>query len=120
MDHEMSKLDEKLMTVQYVMLSKSMQIQLLSPKMSEPSKVCQNDEFIKIYALFNSKNLLIRHAKLLHRGSASKFSHKDFLNACNNTPNCMAMVKLENGRKVGGFSAMPLANQIEDAEFESK
>lgn len=107
---ELSKTNDKVMTLKYVMLSKKMQAQLLSPKMSENSKVCQYDEITKIYGLFNSKNLLIRHAKLLHRASVTGFSHKEFFNSCNNLPNCMALAKLENGRKVGGFSAVPVVN----------
>lgn len=47
---------------------------------------------------------------MLYRASESHFSPKDYFNACNNLPNCMAVVKLENGRKVGGFSSIPLVH----------
>jgi hypothetical protein len=54
--------------------------------------------------------MLIRHSHMLYRASESHFSPKDYFNACNNLPNCMAVVKLENGRKVGGFSSIPLVH----------
>ena len=76
LDVELSKAKEKLTTVKYVLLSKKIQAQLLSPRNTEASKVCQYDDFTKIYGLFNSKNLVIRHAKLLHRASTTNFAHK--------------------------------------------
>lgn len=98
------------MTLKYVMPAKKIQIQLLTPNLPEPSRVCQHEDMRKVYGLFNSKNMLIRYAKLIHRASISKFSHKEFFNSCNNLPNCMALARLENGRKVGGFSSIPMVN----------
>lgn len=69
LDVELSKSHDKIMTLKYVLLSKKIQVQLLMPKMKQSSKICQLDEFSKVYALFNSKNLLIRSAKLIYRGT---------------------------------------------------
>lgn len=57
------------MTIKYVLLSKKMQAQLLTPQLQEVSKVCPHDDMCKVYGLFNSKNMLIRHAHMLYRAS---------------------------------------------------
>lgn len=113
LDLELNKVNEKLMTIKYVMLSKKMQAQLLTPKLQEQSKVCSQEDMCKVYGLFNSKNLLIRNAKLVYRASENDFSSKDFFNSCNGLSNCMAIVKLENGKKVGGFSSLPFVHPLE-------
>lgn len=51
------------------MLSKKLESQLLSPNLSEVSKVASHEEFVKIYSFFNSRSMLIRLAKLVYRGS---------------------------------------------------
>jgi hypothetical protein len=51
------------------MLSKKLESQLLSPNLSEVSKVASHEEFVKIYSFFNSRNMLIRLGKLIYRGS---------------------------------------------------
>ena len=96
------------MTLKYVLLSKKMQAQLLTPNVQLNSKICQIDEFSKVYALFNSKDLLIRSSKMIYRGSESNFNPKKFYNACNNQPNCLVLIKLQNDRKAGGFSTLPM------------
>jgi hypothetical protein len=57
------------MTIKYVLLSKKMQAQLLTPQLQDVSKVCQHDDMCKVYGLFNSKNMLIRNCKLIYRAS---------------------------------------------------
>lgn len=52
-----------------VLLSKKLEGEMLIPKLSDQSKVADHDQFIKIYSLFNSRNMLIRSAKLVYRGS---------------------------------------------------
>ena len=59
------------MTIKYVLLSKKMQAQLLTPKLADVSKVCSEDDMCKVYGLFNSKNMLIRHCNLRYRASES-------------------------------------------------
>lgn len=87
-----------------------MQAELLTPKLQETSKICENNDMCKVYGLFNSKNMLIRHCKLIYRASDSHNNPKSYYNACNNLPNCLALVKLENNKKVGGFSSIPLVH----------
>lgn len=96
------------MSLKYVLLSKKIQAQILTPKLKQASKISQVDEFSKIYALFNSKNLVIRSAKLIYCASDSGFSDKKFYNSCNNQLNTLTLIKLANNRKVGGFSTIPL------------
>lgn len=85
------------------MLSKKLESELLIPKLPEQSKVCDQQEFTKIYSLFNSRRLLVRSIKLIYRGSESKFSPKDFYNRCNDAANCLVIAKTKNKRLVGGF-----------------
>lgn len=33
-------------------------------------------------------------------------------------PNCLALVKLENGRKIGGFSSIPMVHPLEDDQMK--
>ena len=47
---------------------------MLIPKLSEPSKVADNDQFIKIYSLFNSRKMLIRSAKFVYNAKDNDFS----------------------------------------------
>ena len=53
-----------------------MQAQLLTPKLQDASKVCQNDDMCKVYGLFNSKNMLIRHCKMIYRSTDCNFNSK--------------------------------------------
>ncbi len=39
---------------------------MLIPKLSEPSKVVDNDQFTKVYSLFNSRKMLIRSVRLVY------------------------------------------------------
>lgn len=57
------------MSIKYVLLSKKMQVQLLTPKLQEMSKICPIEDISKIYGIFNSKNMLIRNCHLLYRAS---------------------------------------------------
>ena len=114
LDVELSKSHDKLMTLKYVLLSKKMQAQLLMPKMKQNSKICHLDEFSKVYALFNSKSLLIRSAKLIYRATDEGFSEKKYYNSCNNQLNTLTLIKLANDRKAGGFTPVPLVNYDED------
>jgi hypothetical protein len=84
------------------------------PNLTEPSKVAHDQEFVKIYSFFNSRNLMIRSAKLIYRGSEYDFSPKSFYNRCNGVTNCMAIVKTTNNILVGGFSPQPLVYHDED------
>ena len=93
------------------MLSKKIEGQLLSPNLSEVSKVASHDEFIKIYSFFNSRSMLIRLGKLVYRGSEYEFSAKGFYNCCNGMTNCMAIVKTTNGKlpqRITGVFSFPL------------
>jgi hypothetical protein len=42
---------------------------MLIPRLSEPSKIAEQEQFVKIYSLFNSRKMLIRSAKLVYRAS---------------------------------------------------
>lgn len=97
-----------------VLLSKKFKNELLVPNLSEPSKVASHQEFVKIYSFFNSRDLLIRSAKLIYRASEYDFSPKSFYNRCNGVSNCMAIIKTNNNKLAGGFSPLPLVYHDED------
>lgn len=76
MDLELKKVNDKTLTLKYVKIakiqvlpSKKLEGEMLIPKLQDQSKVADYDQFIKIYSLFNSRNMLIRSAKLVYRGS---------------------------------------------------
>lgn len=96
------------------MLSKKIETQLLSPNLSEPSEVANQQDFIKIYSFFNGRNMLIRLAKLIYRGSEHENSPKAFYNRCNGISNCMAIIRTSNNKLVGGFSPLPLVYHDEE------
>lgn len=81
---------------------------MLIPKLSEPSKVADHEQFIKIYSLFNSRKMLIRSAKLIYRASEYDFSSSSFYNNCIDVHNCLAIAKGKNNKVYGGFSPAPL------------
>lgn len=83
---------------------------MLIPKLEENSKVADHEQFIKIYSLFNSRNMLIRSAKLIYRGSENEFNPSSFYNRCNGLHNCMAIVKTVNNKVVGGFTPLSLVH----------
>jgi hypothetical protein len=96
------------------MLSKKFKNELLVPTLKEPSKVADHTEFVKIYSFFNSRDLMIRSARLIYRGSEYDFSPKSFYNCCNGVTNCMVIVKTANNKLVGGFSPLPLVYHDEE------
>ncbi|CAM6005313.1 unnamed protein product [Sphagnum balticum] len=97
-----------------VLLSKKFEGQLLNPNLSEASQIADHQEFVKIYSLFNSRRLLIRSAKLIYRASENESSPKVFYNRCNGLVNCLALVKTNNGKLVGGFSPVPLVHHDQE------
>lgn len=94
-------------------MSKKLEGQLLSPTLTEESKVAYPEDFVKLYSLFNSRNMMIRSAKLIYRASENG-SATSFYNRCNGVPNCVALVKTSNNKLVGGFTPLPLVHHDSD------
>jgi len=95
------------------LLSKKFKNELLVPHLPEPSKIGNHQDFIKVYSFFNSRNLQIRSAKLIYRGSEYEFSPKSFYNCCNGVANCMALIRTANSKLLGGFCPLPLVHHDE-------
>jgi hypothetical protein len=83
---------------------------MMTPHLSEASMCASNDQFIKIYSLFNSRNMLIRSGKLIYRASENQFEPTSFENRCGGISNCLAVVKTVDNKVYGGFSPLPLCN----------
>ena len=83
---------------------------MMIPHLSETSICASNDQFIKIYSLFNSRNMLIRSGKLIYRASENNFEPSSFENRCAGILNCLAVIKTVDNKIYGGFSPIALCN----------
>lgn len=87
---------------------------MLIPKLSEPSKVADNDQFIKVYSLFNSRKMLIRSVRLVYIAKENDFSSDSFYNNCIGVHNCLVIVKGKNNKVFGGYSPYPFVYHDKD------
>ena len=50
---------------------------------------------------------MIRSMRLAYRGSDGQFLSENFMRSCRSLRNCVALVKCENNKIVGGYSPIP-------------
>lgn len=76
--------------------------------------MADNDQFTRVYSLFNSRKMLIRSAKLIYSAKDNDFSSDSFYNNCIGVHNCLVIAKTKNNKIIGGFCPNPLVYHDRD------
>jgi hypothetical protein len=91
-----------------ILLAKKIETDFIIPQQEGESKIGGINEFSRIGGIFNSRGRMIRSMRLAYRGSDGQFLPESFLKSCRSLRNCVALVKCENNKIIGGYSPIPL------------